>query len=271
MKAVIIRNLRMLNSLLVFLGFDLVKFCRILKAIPFFLIDLYRFQSELNRKQVKNFSVTKLYPCLNDFQSVIAWGGHYFYQDLLVAQKIFLNNPQRHVDIGSSIYGLVTHVASFREIEVFDIKDIKINMKNIKATQLDLMSELDHSMKNYCDSISSLHVIEHFGLGRYGDNINVDGHLIGIDNIYKLLKPSGKFYFSVPMGIQRIEFNAHRVFSLRYLLKLLGSKFTLNNFSYVDDSDILHENVKILEEDIERNYEFRYGLGIFELTKHNMT
>ncbi len=33
----------------------------------------------------------------------------------------------------------------------------------------------------------------------------------------RMLKKEGKFYFSVPIGEQRIEFNAHRVFSVKYL------------------------------------------------------
>jgi len=51
--------------------------------------------------------------------------GHYFHQDLLVASRIFINNPEKHVDIGSRIDGFVAHVASFREIEVFDIRSLE--------------------------------------------------------------------------------------------------------------------------------------------------
>ena len=44
--------------------------------------------------------------------------GHYFHQDLLVANQIFLNSPERHIDIGSRIDGFVARVAAFREIEI---------------------------------------------------------------------------------------------------------------------------------------------------------
>lgn len=72
--------------------------------------------------------------------------------------------------------------------------------------------ELPAGMVNYCDSISSLHAIEHFGLGRYGDPIDYFGYLKALQNIAKIVKTGGTFYFSVPIGPQRIEFNAHRVF-----------------------------------------------------------
>jgi hypothetical protein len=32
----------------------------------------------------------------------------------------------------------------------------------------------------YCDSLSCLHALEHFGLGRYGDPIDPRGHEKGI-------------------------------------------------------------------------------------------
>jgi len=86
---------------------------------------------------------------------------------------------------------------------------------------------------NYCDSISCLHALEHFGLGRYGDRIDYQGHLLGWNNIYKILKRGGNFIFSVPIGIQRIEFNAHRVFSIEYLLTMIKGRYQIDSFSYV--------------------------------------
>lgn len=94
-------------------------------------------------------------------------------------------------------------MASFREIEVFDIRPIDGKIKNVKFIQANLM-DLDKSLIGYCDSISSLHAIEHFGLGRYGDRLDFEGYLKGLNNIYQILKPKGKFYFSVPIGKQRI-------------------------------------------------------------------
>lgn len=85
----------------------------------------------------------------------------------------------------------------------------------------------DISLTNYTDSISCLHALEHFGLGRYGDPLNPSGHLNGIESIYIVLKEGRRFYFSSPIGPQRIEFNAHRVFSISYLLKIFEGKFTV--------------------------------------------
>jgi len=74
-------------------------------------------------------------------------------------------------------------------------------------------------------------------------------------------------YFSVPIGPQRIEFNAHRVFSISYLLSYLYGKYEIDSFSYVDDLGNLHENVLLDKQQIEKNYGCVLGNGIFELTK----
>ena len=201
------------------------------------------------------------YPILTDKGSPSgSMSGHYFHADLLVAQKIFKKNPRKLVDVGSRQDGFVAHIASFREIEVFDIRPQPTKVENIVFKQADLMME-DRSLDAYCDAISSLHAIEHFGLGRYGDAIDPAGHVKAIVNIYHILQDKGLFYFAVPIGEQRVEFNAHRVFDVEYLLDLLEGKFEVVNFSYVDDEGDLHKNVSI------RNHGCHYGCGIFELMK----
>jgi hypothetical protein len=192
--------------------------------------------------------------------------GDYFHQDLLVARRIYENKPEKHIDVGSSIHGFVAHVASFREITVLDIRPSVGKTNNITFLQQDFMSELDDSLIESCDSASSLHAMEHFGLGRFGDPVNYDGHLVGLNNLYKLLKKNGKLYFSVPIGCpQRIEFNGHRVFSPKYLIKQFVGKYRIDFLSYVDKAGDLHENVDI--NDFKENYNDGYGCGIFEMTK----
>jgi SAM-dependent methyltransferase len=129
---------------------------------------------------------------------------------------------------------------------------------------------LPEDMMDYCDSISSLHAIEHFGLGRYGDPIDYNGHLKGIENITKMLKEGGTFYFSVPIGQQRIEFNEQRVFSVEYLIRILSADYTIQSFSYVNDKGDLVENAELTEESIQTNFSCWYGCGIFTLIKNSL-
>ena len=253
-----------LTSLRLF-GINLNLMKNNIKGVSFYIADLIKFKKQSKEEK---FGPIKYYPILNErFETSGSMSGHYFHQDLLVAQKIHSNNPVIHADVGSRIDGFVAHVASFRQIEIFDIRKQGDETENIKFNQLDFMGEIPELFENYTDSISSLHTIEHFGLGRYADKIDVLGHIKGLNNIYKMLKRGGKFYFSVPIGKQRVEFNAHRVFSISYLLDIFKNKYDLLSFSYVDDYGKLHKNINLTDKDIKDSLSCRFGCGIFEFVK----
>jgi SAM-dependent methyltransferase len=259
------QKIKLIHAILKSFGINLITFFYAIKGIPFYLYDFMRFIKQRGKDPI--FNKWRMFPVLSEkFSESGTMKGHYFHQDLYVASKIFINNPVRHVDIGSRTDGFVAHVAVFREIEIIDIREQKSLVNNVIFRQADLM-KLPENMINYCDSISALHSIEHFGLGRYGDPIDYNGYLKAIDNISKMLKQNGKFYFSVPIGHQRIEFNAHRIFSVQYLLTLLSDKFYLNSFSYVNDSGDFFENVELVNSEVEADFGCYFGCGIFEFTK----
>ena len=58
-----------------------------------------------------------------------------------------------------------------------------------------------------------MHVIEHVGLGRYGDPIDPDGDLKAIAEIKRVLAVGGDMLFVVPIGKPKVIFNAHRIYS----------------------------------------------------------
>tara|TARA_B100000963_G_scaffold8671_1_gene6756 strand:- start:27213 stop:27989 length:777 start_codon:yes stop_codon:yes gene_type:complete len=190
---------------------------------------------------------------------------HYFIQDLFVSQLIFENSPKNILDIGSRIDGFVAHVSTFREIDVLDIRPLEGKIKNINFKKHDLMNEISSLEKKY-ECVTCLHALEHFGLGRYGDPIDPKGHLKGIKNIHKILSKNGTCYLSFPLGRNRVEFNAHRVFSIKYIKPILESFFTIESFSYISDDGSLFENVNI-ENGKETNFNCNYGCSIFELKK----
>lgn len=223
-------------------------------------------KSLANNKSI--FKLGVLYPCLHDWHDAGGQAsGHYFHQDLLIASRIFKNNPLTHIDVGSRVDGFVAHVASFRKISIIDIRDLETKTRNIEYLKADMMDVLPDSLVESTDSLSCLHALEHFGLGRYGDPICWDGHLRGFANLNKMLQKGGTLYFSTPIGRQRIEFNAHRVFSIKYLLDMFGDNFDVYKFSYVDEMGDLHEDVILTEEMINNNCDCNFGCGIFELIK----
>jgi SAM-dependent methyltransferase len=226
-------------------------------------------RKEISRllKENNDFKITSSAPVLSDrYESAGDLPLHYFYQDLYIAREIFKADPEKHVDVGSRIDGFVAHLAVFRNVEVFDVRNITEEIPGVKFVKADLMRR-DFPYVDYTDSVSSLHAIEHFGLGRYGDPVDVNGHIKGLDNIYRMLKKNGRFYFSVPIGPQRIEYDAHRVFSVKYLLDLFSTRYELKSFAYIDDENKLHTDAILNDKNILKNFGCSYGCGMFILQK----
>lgn len=201
--------------------------------------------------------IDKRFIFLNNFEEDAGYAkGEYFHQDLHIAHLIFNAKPKKHIDVGSRIDGFVSHVASFRKIEVLDIRPLNKSIhKNIKFIQADLMNPQDIEKT---DSLSCLHAIEHFGLGRYKDPIDIDGHIKGIKNLISLLNKDGTFYLSFPIGFKdMIFFNAHRVFHPKSILKIpdVSKNLNLIRFDFVD-----HKGDLNLDSDLEKiSREIKYG------------
>jgi len=251
------------------MGLDPLRAVSTIRGLPWYLRDLRTLKVQAGSAEAE-FPLGELHPCLGDrsAESGVA-SGHYFHQDLLVARRVFAGNPSIHLDVGSRIDGFVAHVAAFRSIQVIDIRPMTSPIPSIQFIQCDVMRDIPESFVDYCDSLSCLHALEHFGLGRYGDPVRFDGYVVGLGNLAKIVRQGGKFYLSLPIGPQRIEFNAHRVFSVRYLLELVRPRFKIDSFSFVDDQGDLHEGVDLTEREIARDFACHFGCGIFEMTRWN--
>lgn len=241
-------------------GFDPRRMLRSFRGIPRYVTGWLRFRSQYKGR-------LDFLPCLYDwYEEGGSTKDEYFLQDLHVARKIHLANPTKHVDAGSRIDGFVAHVASFREIEVFDIRPITSSIPGIVFQQADMMNPSE-SLVGYCDSLSCLHALEHFGLGRYGDPIDPHGDVAGLCNLAKILRSGGVFHLSVPVGKERVEFNAHRIFDPRSLVRLAAANgLSLREFAWVGTSRILIESAD-MEQDMNELSTERYALGIFTFVK----
>ena len=229
--------------------------------------NLPRFIRELLLWKKYGGKITHIKPRLINYQEASgSASGQYFHQDLLIANYIYEDKPKRHVDVASRIDGFVAHVASFREIEVYDVRKLNCVHKNIIFRQVDFMNVSDNLSTT--DSLSCLHSLEHFGLGRYSDPINVNGLEDGVHNLIKILKKSGKLYISLPIGIRdEVHFNAQRISHPETILKIkkVKEELKLINFDYVDNNGDLFTKRDITEV-IDK---LTFGLGIYTFQKYN--
>ncbi|QNJ30613.1 hypothetical protein SynPROS91_00185 [Synechococcus sp. PROS-9-1] len=253
----------MFRSLTVFLrlfGIDILRLVSSLVSIPWYIRQYFFFI----RHQKDSFFPIDLYPILFDrFESASALG-EYFWQDLFVAQKVLSLNPRKHVDIGSRIDGFVAHLACVRQVEVLDIRPLPVNINNVFFTQWDI-TEPNPAFFGIYDCVTCLHTLEHIGLGRYGDQLDPNGWSKGLASLSLLLQPQGVLLISVPIGVQRVQFNAHRIFHPSTIVKVASlNGLSLSNFHHLTHSG------SFLEGDL-GDFDFlaqqRYGLGIFCFTR----
>ena len=198
-------------------------------------------------------------PILTEWEQNSGSLGAYFFQDQLVARWIYEEKPARHLDIGSRLDGFIANLSVFREVEVIDIRPQPQMVRNVTFHQLDLMKELPLEWVECTDSLSCLHTLEHFGLGRYGDTIDPEGHLKGLAQMKRMVKPGGLFCLSTPIGPQRVEFNAHRIFAAKTLVSWFDDGWQIERCAIIDDNNQMHDDVEVKAL---RTYAGNMGLGI---------
>lgn len=181
-----------------------------------FLRDMKKLKKEPNN----NFRLSNkhLIVCLEDKTTNTPLDYVYFYQNAWAASKIFEYRPASHVDIGSQV-GFVGIVSQFVPTVMIDIRPIDVELKGLQFMAGDIL-QLPIA-DNELESVSSICVIEHIGLGRYGDGIDAQGSEKAIREIKRVTKPGGNILFTVPVDSEsRVFFNAHRAFTREQVVSL---------------------------------------------------
>jgi len=185
---------------------------------------------------------------------------HYFLQDLWAANVLHQAGTKVHVDVGSRVDGFVGHILTFCDVTYIDIRPLDFEFPRFHFRQGSIVDlPLDD---NSTPSLSSLHVIEHIGLGRYGDPIDPDGHLRAARELTRVLAPGGRLLIGIPTGRERLMFDAHRILDPATVVSMFEG-LRLTRFSFIDDRD-----GRIIEDasfDVARSA--AYGCGLYEFTK----
>ena len=229
------------------------RFFRCYKSFINFIYGYFVFISAKSKKLIK------IKPVLNDFNLSAKFDPHYLYQGTWIAEKLNQTKPMKHYDFGSDIR-LISSLCHHHKIIFNDIFLPNLSIDELTEVKNDLynLSYADNTL----ESISCLHVLEHVGLGRYGDQLNLDGHILAIKELKRVLRNNGNLFISTPVGKSCIYFNAHRVFSYDEFLELFND-MEMVSFEYLpDDSKRIEKNY--LKSEISNNY---YGCGFFWFRK----
>jgi len=207
---------------------------RSLLYYPSFFMDYLRYLGMGGKA-----NITSIHPILSEKKAFHNVDAHYFYQAVWAMKLIIKNRVAEHCDVGSQAI-FVGMLTSITKVKFIDIRPLDVSLDNLfeeKGTILNLPLE-DASVP----SISCLHVVEHIGLGRYGDPIDPDGSVKAAKELVRVLAPGGSLYFSMPVGRSRVEFNAHRIYSVLQVLELF-KKLNLVQLCIVSDDGKFHKDV----------------------------
>lgn len=195
-----------------------------------------------------------LYPRIYDKTKSTDVDPVYYLQGTWCAKKIFENKPARHYDIGSQAL-MVGIISQFTPTIMVDIRPLSVSLPGLDFTKgsITALPFRDSSIA----SLSSICVIEHIGLGRYGDPLDQFGTEKAVKELVRVIAPGGNLYISVPIDSEnKVNFNAHRTFTREYVLQLF-SKLTLKEEKYIYG--------KNLEKSYDRSRGF--GTGLYHFCK----
>lgn len=203
-------------------------------------------------------TLVDIQPCLGDWTSHTPFDAHYFYQGAWLARRLKTHSVTDHVDIASSAL-TISVLSAMVNTTFVDYRPLKAKLSGLNCIAGDVLNLPFET--NSVPSLSCLHVIEHIGLGRYGDPINPKGSIEAALELERIVSPGGKFYLALPIGVERICFNAHRVHSPTTVVKMFPH-LKLLEFSFVDDDGQFQEH-----QQLQAAAHLDYGCGLYLFEK----
>ena len=172
-------------------------------------------------------------PCLNDATSSTPFEKHYLYHLAWAARILQRTRPARHVDVSSALQ-FACILSAFVPTDYYEFRPVSLGLDGLATAAADLkqLPLRDRSVL----SLSCMHVVEHVGLGRYGDALDAEGDLRAISELSRVLATDGNLLLVIPVGVPRVQFNAHRVYSYEQIVASLPG-LRLVEFSLITDYD----------------------------------
>ena len=202
---------------------------------PRYFWQLFRYASSPAAEKGVSWS---LYPLLCDATISTPFDAHYLYLGDWALRLLLKSPAWEHVDVASQLHW-VAAVAAIKKVTFVDIRPAGMDIENLTVIAGSLM-KLPFADRSV-ESVSCLHVVEHIGLGRYGDPLDPEGTTKAIAELARIVAPQGTLLLALPVGRPQIAFNAHRVHSPSGIVQLAGKHgLKLKSFAVVGDDRTYH-------------------------------
>lgn len=143
-----------------------------------------------------------------------------------------------HDDFGSYLYFAAIASAIVGTFKYHDIRPYEMPLSNLFSVKTDI-TKIPHK-DGGIESASCLHVLEHIGLGRYGDKIDSLGDVKAARELTRILDSYGHLIFAVPVNkIPGVVFNAHRQYTFDQVTKELFPTLELLEFTLITQKDVI--------------------------------
>ena len=234
---------------------DPLRLLRAVRGLRFFISD---YRTYRRQPGAETLAFSEMMPALHERSRTHELDAHYFYVNAWAARRVLKSGASLHVDIGSQAV-LPSILAAALPVIFIDYRPLPVHVSGLRSVAGDILN-LPLASDSVL-SLSCLHVAEHIGLGRYGDPIDPAGTRKAALELTRVLAPGASLLFAVPVGRERVVFNAHRVHAVATIQSYF-SELTLEEFSGVDDRGVWHEHASR-----DRFRDDEYACGMFRFTK----
>jgi SAM-dependent methyltransferase len=231
------------------------------KLPGWFWTDLSTYNSQIGGSLIgRQAARSDLYPIIGERTSTVEFDPHYVYHVAWAARVLASTKPSNHVDFGSLSH-FVTVCSAFMPITHYDFRTPEFKVSGLDTGNADLttLPMPDGSLT----SVSCMHVVEHIGLGRYGDAVDTNGDRKAIRELQRVTAPGGQLLFVVPVGRERVMFNAHRIYGYNTIINAFD-EMQIEEFALISlrgkPSLIRNADPSLVEHE-------EYGCGCFLFTK----
>ena len=218
-----------------------------------YFADWRRYSSMPNSETIR---WADAYPQVHDRTSTTPIDKHYFYVNGWAMRRIVATAPRFHVDVASQVI-FPNLLGGVMPVVFVDYRRLEAKLTGLQCVGGSLLA-LPFADRSVA-SLSCLHVIEHVGLGRYGDPLDPEGTRKAAQELARVLAPGGNLFLTIPVGQPRLCFNAHRIHSAEFIRDLFPH-LDLIEFSGIHDDRTYVERVELAEF---RESEYACGLYWF--------